>query len=39
MRSVLYFGIGWGASTLFWLLLWLAIEGTDNDFLECFFFY
>jgi hypothetical protein len=27
MRSVLYFGIGWGASTLFWLLLWLAIEG------------
>jgi len=39
MRSTLYFAIGWGAATLFWLLLWLVAEWTDSDFLECFFFY
>ena len=39
MRYVLYFAIGWGAATLFWLLLWLVTEWTDSDFLKCFFFF
>jgi hypothetical protein len=37
MCSALYFAIGWGAVTLFWLSLWLAAEWTDGDFLECIF--
>jgi hypothetical protein len=38
MRSALYFAIRWGVATLFWLLLGLATEWTDSDFLECIFF-